>query len=134
MASFTTYDAKSCTIMIDGVYITGLSEDMVSGEKDEEFFSTAVGAQGDVVRSNINNDLGTITLTVQTTCPQKAFLTSLAKRDDTFPIWVINKALGERMGGTMANLKNYPSIERGTEAGDMEFEFQVFDYTVEQTK
>lgn len=131
---FATYDAKNCSVIVDGVYITGLSESMISCEKDEEFFSTSVGAQGDVVKSVTNNDLGTITVTVQSTCPQKAFLTSLAKRDEPFSIWIINKPLGERIGGTMANLKNYPSIEREAEAGDMEYEFQVFDYIVEETK
>jgi len=133
MAALTTYDAKDCTIKINNVYITQVGEDMVTGEKDEEFFTTSVGAQGDVVKSITNNDLGTITVTIQPTSPQKKFLFDLAKMKDTFPIWVANKALGERMGGTMANLKNYPSMERGAESQDLEFEFQVFDYTVEIT-
>ena len=42
----TAYNAKDCTVAIDDTYITGLSETFISGEKDEENFSTAVGAQG----------------------------------------------------------------------------------------
>lgn len=125
------YNAKDTTVMVDGVYITGLGEDMITGEKDEDFFSTSVGAQGDIVRSDINNSLGTITLTVQVTSPQKKFLMNLAKRTEPFPIWCNNKALDERMGGTMANLKTAPELSRGTEAEDMEFVFQVFDFVVE---
>ncbi len=125
------YDAKNTTILVDGVYITGLGEDMVTGEKDENLFETSVGAQGDVVKSVKNNSLGTITISIQTTSPQKKFLMSLAKRSDPFPIWCNDKVLGERMGGTKANLKTFPEFAKGAEAEDMEFVFQVYDFIVE---
>lgn len=131
MALVTSYDAKDTTVMIDGVYITALGEDMVTGEKDEEFSSPSVGAQGDIVINEVNNTLGTVSVSVQPTSPQKPHLLSLAKRKDPFPIWCVNKALGERFGGTKARLKNYPEMSRGSEAEDMSFEFQVYDYTVE---
>lgn len=126
-----SYNAKDCTVTVNNVYITGLGEDMVTGAKDEELFSTAVGAQGDVVVNEINNPLGTITLTVQATSPQKDMLLSLAKSGQTFPIWVINKSIGERFGGNEARFKNYPELVNGAEAEDREFEIQVFDYTVQ---
>lgn len=129
----TQYNAKDCVITVGDVYITGLGETMVTGEKDEEFFSTTVGALGDVVVNENNNPLGTITLTVQSTSPQKAFLIDLAKSRTIFPIWVVNKSIGERMGGNQASIKKYPSMEQGKEAGDREFEIQVFDYDVSAT-
>lgn len=125
------YNAKNTTVMVDGIYITGLGEDMVTGEKDEDFFETSVGAQGDVITSTINNKLGTITVSVQATSPQRKYLLSLARRTDPFPIWCCDKVLNERMGGTMAKLKTFPEFSRGAEAEDMEFVFQVFDFTVE---
>lgn len=125
------YNAKDTVVTVDGVYITGLAETMVTGEKDEEMFSTSVGAQGDVVVNETNNPLGTLTITVQATSPQKAYLIGLAKSGAIVPVWAANKTIGERMGGTMARLKNFPSIEEGAEAGDREFQFAVFDYTVE---
>lgn len=131
MINISRYNAKDCTVTVDGTYITGLGEDMVSGEKDEDYFTSVVGAQGDIVKSETNNTLGQITITVQVTSPQKAFLLGLANRTDFFPIWVTNKSLGERFGGTMASLLSAPSMSRGSEAEDMEFTFQVFDYTVE---
>lgn len=127
----TQYDAKDTSVVIDNVYITGLGEDMVSGEKDEDYFATSVGAQGDVVTSEINNKLGTVTVYVQPTSPQKAFLLSLAKRVEPFSLWAVNKKLGERFGGTKARLLSAPEMARGAEAEDMEFTFQVFDYDVE---
>lgn len=128
-----TYDAKDTSVVVDSTYITGLGEDMISAEKEEDFFTPSVGAQGDVVKSQINNPLGTMTIYVQPTSPQKGFLMGLAKRTDPFPIWAVNKKLGERVGGTMANLLTFPSINRGSEAEDMEFVFQVFDLTVDAT-
>ncbi|MCD8091032.1 MAG: DUF3277 family protein [Clostridiales bacterium] len=130
---FAAYDAKDTTVTVNSVNITGFAEDMLTIEKDEEFFSTSVGAQGDVVKSVINNSLGTATLTIQVTSPQYSTLMDLAKRTDTFPFWYTNKSIGERAGGTMANIKNYPSLDRGAEAGDVEFEFQIFDLTIENT-
>lgn len=127
----TNYNAKDCTILVDGVYITGVGEDMVTGSKDEEFFTSAVGAQGDIVVNEINNGLGTITLTVQATSPQKSMLLTLAKQGKAFPLWVSNKSIGERMGGTQARIKNYPELANGAEIDDREFEFQVFDFDVE---
>lgn len=127
----TNYDAKDTSVVIDGVYITGLGEDMVSGEKDEDLIAPSVGAQGDVIVNSINNPLGKITVTVQPTSPQKKFLMGLAKRNEPFSVWCVNKRLDERMGGTKAMMLSFPEVSRGAEAEDMEFVFQIMDYTVE---
>ena len=126
-----TYDAKDTTIVVDGVYITGLGEDMISAEKEEDFFEDSVGAQGDVVKSVINDTRGTVSIFIQPTSPQKAYLMSLAKRTEPFPLWAVNKKLGERIGGTKANLLSFPEFARGATAEDMEFVFRVFDLTIE---
>ena len=126
-----TYDAKNCTVTFAGVYITGLAESFINASKDEEFFSTSVGAQGDVVVSETNNDLGTITVTVQASSPQRSMLVESAKNGDTEALWVHDSSTNERVGGTKARIKNYPEIEKAAEGSDLEFEFQVFDYTVE---
>ena len=127
----TKYNAKDVVITVDGVFITGLGEDMVQGEKDEDNASVAVGAQGDVVVNETNNDLGTITLTLQGTSPQLPMLKKLARTKQIVPVWVNNKSLGEKMGGSKAIIKKTPSIEYGAELADREVEIQVMDYTVE---
>jgi hypothetical protein len=129
--AYTSYDAKDFAVVIDGVNITGLGEDMATGEKDEELNSFSVGAQGDVVESKINNTLGSLSVTVQRTCPQMSFLKGLANRTEPFPAWVTNKKLKERFGGSMAKLKSLPEAGAGAEAEDVTFEFQVIDYTSE---
>lgn len=130
MFSFTQYDAKDCTIIVDGVYITGLSEDMVEGNKNEDFVKMAVGAQGDVVSNRINNPLGTVKITIQTTSPQKKMLLDIAKTSRVVPVWVANKSIHERFGGSKAQIINYPDFKESAEAQDLEFEFAVGDYDV----
>ncbi len=129
----TRYNAKDCTIMVDNVYITGIGEDMVTFEKEEAFFEPVVGAQGDVIKSEVNNPIYTLTLTIQPTSPQKSFLLGKLGTADTFPVWVVNKSLGERFGGSMAAIQEMPSVERGAEASDMEFTFTIFDGVLEST-
>ena len=107
-----------------------MGETMVTGEKDEDSFTTAVGAQGDVVENEVNNPLGTITLTVQATSPQKAMLLELANSGEHVSVWVTNKSIGEQFGGTDCRVKKTPSLEHAAEAGEREFEIQAFDYTV----
>lgn len=128
---YAQYDAKDTTVTVDGVIITAFAEDMLSIEKDEDLFSTSVGAQGDVVKNIINNPLGTSTITVQRTSPQYDYLLEKAKQNEPFPFWYTNKKLGERAGGTKANVKKLPTVERGTEVGDVAFEFQLFDLVME---
>lgn len=125
--AFTRYNAKDTAIVVDGVYITGLGEDMWSFEKEEALAENVVGAQGDIVRSEINNSIYNATITVQTTSPQVNFLFSLKDRKEPFPLWMINKALGRREGGSMAMMSEMPEDALGAEAEDLEFVFTVYD-------
>lgn len=131
MAGITKYNAKDCVVTVDSVYITGLGEDMVTGEKDEDNVSAVVGAQGDVVVNETNDTLGTVKLTVQGTSPQLAFLKKLARTKAMFPIWVTNKALKEKFGGTKAMVRKSAAVGYGKELEDREFDIMVFDYTEE---
>lgn len=127
----TKYNAKDTVVAIDNFFVTGLSEDFITGERQEAFFNTAVGAQGDIVENEVNNTLGTINLTIQATSPQYKTMLQYARAGKHFPIWVTNKSIGERFGGTDARFTNFPSAEYGAEISDREFEVTVFDYDVE---
>ena len=127
MPNFARYNAKDTSVVVDGVYITCLGEDMVSIEKEEALAENIVGAHGDIVRSEVNNSFYNITITVQPTSPQLGFLLSLKNRTDPFPLWVINKALGVRAGGSQAMIGEMPEIALGSEAEDIEITFCVYD-------
>lgn len=126
-----TYNPKDTIVTISGVHLTGMGEDMVEFEFDEERFETAVGAQGDVVVNETNNKLATMTLTLQASSPQYPMCVQLAKTGTTFPVWGVNKSIGECFGGTKARFKNPPAIAYGTSLEDRELEIQVFDGVVE---
>lgn len=124
---FSKYNAKDTQIIVDGVYITGLGEDMWNFEKEEDYAEDSVGAQGDVVRNEINNPIHKATVTVQRTSPQFNFLRDLKKRTEPFSIWMINKALGSKEGGDKAMLASAPPSALGASAEDCEFVFTVYD-------
>lgn len=125
--SFSKYNAKDTSVVVDGVHITGLAEDFWSFEKEEAYAENEVGAMGDVCRSEVNNPLWTATITVQKTSPQAKFLRSLKDRTEPFPVWCINKSLGIREGGTQALVNEAPASELGATAGESEFTFTVYD-------
>lgn len=125
--AFATYNAKNSVITVNGVHITGLAEDFWSFEKEEGLAENAAGAQGDTVRSEINNPIWTATITVQTTSPQANYLLGLMNETEPFPIWNINKQLGRKEGGNVALMSEAPSDEHGSEAGELEFTFTVYD-------
>ena len=127
MANITRYNAKDTTVIVDNVYVTGLGEEMISYEKEEANSELIVGAQGDIIKSEINNSIYNLTLTVQPTSPQLKHLLSLKNRADTFPVWVINKALGVTLGGSKACINEMPEISLGAEAEDIEITFSVLD-------
>lgn len=127
---FSKYNAKDTTIIVDNTYITGLGEDMWSFEKAEDLAEDSVGAQGDVVRNEINNPIYNATISVQRTSPQYNFLRSLITRTEPFPIWMINKALGTKEGGSQALCTSVPASSLGTSAEDVEFGFTVYDGSI----
>lgn len=131
MAIVSKYNAKDCTITVDGVFITQLGEDMITFEKEESYFEPVVGAQGDIIKSEINNTLHTLSVTIQPTSPQLPYLIKLLGQSSTVPVWVTNKALGMRMGGSKANIAEMPSIELGSTASDIEISFTIFDGVLE---
>lgn len=126
------YNPNDTTLTIDGVYMTGLGEDMITFAFQEERFSPVVGAQGDVVVNETNNHLADMTVTIFPSSPQYAMCLEYARKGTVFPIWGVNKSIGERFGGTKARFKNPAEIGYGSELEAREFEITVFDGVVER--
>lgn len=125
------YNPNDTTVTIDGVFITGLGEDGISFEFEEERFGAVVGCQGDVVLNETNNKLATMTIAIQACSPQYSMMLDYARKGTVFPIWAVNKSIGERCGGTKARFKNPAAVAYGAELEDREFEILVTDGTVE---
>jgi len=125
------YNPNDTTITVNGVFITGLGEEMISFEFDEDQFEAVTGAQGDVVVNESNDKRATMTLTVQASSPQNSMLRDYAKKGTVFPIWGVNKSIGERFGGTKARIKKSAPITYGKSLEDRAYEIAVFDGVVE---
>ncbi|MNS43025.1 hypothetical protein D3C72_754190 [compost metagenome] len=124
----TTYDPKDLTVTVKGVFLTGFSESMAEFEKDEDSWSTKVGAQGDVVRSKVNNPLATLKITLLATSPQVAYLDGIAKSGELVPISVIyNGQPKESITITEGFVKKPASRTYGNEVEDREYEIQCMD-------
>jgi hypothetical protein len=131
--TITSYDAKNVTVIVDGVYITGFAEgSFVDCEKAEDTFQTSVGAQGDVGISEVNNPIGTITITLQQTSPSVSYLNRLAAYKRIVPVWVIsNNTPREKIGGTQARVLRPARATFSNNIESRAYQFQVFDYTQE---
>ena len=125
------YNPKDTSVTFDGIYVTGLAEDAIEFEFEEERGEAVVGCQGDVVFNESNNHLATFTISVMANSPQYKTMLDYARKGTMFPIWGINKSIGERFGGTKARFKNPAAIAYGTELEAREFEVLVFDGVVE---
>ena len=126
-----TYNPNDVTLTVDGVFTTGFGEDMIEFEFDEDRFESVVGAQGDVVVNETNNKLATLTVSLRASSPQYKMWLDYARKGTVFPVWGVNKSIGERFGGTKARFKNAAPVSYGAELEDREFEIAVFDGTVE---
>lgn len=130
-----SYNAKDCEVLITANgstwFVTGLGEDMISIEKEEALAENAVGAQGDVVSSVINNGIYNVTITVQATSPQFDNLFAL-KDVDFFGITINHTGLGIEFTGTKARILELPELALGAQAEDTEFAICVYDgqYTI----
>ncbi|TCZ76178.1 DUF3277 family protein [Paenibacillus albiflavus] len=126
------YDPKNTTVIVGGVYLTGLGEDMVEVDKDEDNQEAKVGAQGDVAVARINNNLGTIKVTLLSVSPQVSMLDRLANSGKLFPISVIYAGdPKETATATEAFVKKPATRSYGKEVADREYEIQALDLKFE---
>lgn len=131
--NISSYDAKNVTVTVDNVYITGYAENsFIECEKAEDTFQTSVGAQGDVGISEVNNPVGTITITLQQTSPSIDYLNGLAVSKKMVPIWVISQnEITEKIGGTKARVTKPAQASFSNAIEQRQFKITVFDYTQE---
>lgn len=127
MPQYSKYNAKDWSLQINGRYITGFDEDMFSWEKDEAYGEYVTGAQGDSMFNETNNDLHTLTITLQPTSPSANYLFDLMNSRTEFSVLAINKSLKKRLGGEHARVTEAPPVEAAAEGNPLEFTIQVAD-------
>jgi len=88
-----TYDPKKKNVSASGYNITGWAEGtfIKIARTTKEKFKKHVGATGEVSRTKVADNSGTVTLTLKQTSPANAFLFGLAKLDATWPLGIFSK-------------------------------------------
>lgn len=127
------YDVKKITVVVDGRYLTGFSEDdKVSAEREEETQIPHIDVDGDVDFSVNSNNSGIVTVPLKSTSPSVRYLNRLANARKVFPISVIDlNDNGVNASGTDAFVQKPVFPEKGKEISDAEFEIFVGDLTIE---
>ena len=133
--SLKTYDIKDVNLIIDGKVITGLGEGTpIQAEKNEDNFTTQVGAKGETTFSETHDKTGTITVSVKNTSPSYPYLVELANRRGenaviSAEIVDLNTNAVEA-GGNEARVLKPADMELGNEETEREFEIIVADFTM----
>lgn len=132
MPQVRTYDPKQIIITVGPYTITGFAEDtFLSIEPDGDGTTAVAGADGEVGRALSHNPLHTVTLTLLQTSPSNDFLSDMLARDRAsggrgiFPLYVRDLRGTTQFAASQAWVMNTPTIERGSEIGDQEWEIQA---------
>lgn len=89
-----TYSPKKVQVLVANQIITGFSEDdLVEIEKADDDFEKAIGADGEVARTQSADESGTVTISLMQTSASNDLLSTLRDTDklsgnDPFPVMV----------------------------------------------
>ncbi len=126
-----TYDSKYFKFIFGGSPAVGTNDgDFVSIEMDEDDWATSRGADGNVVRSNNQNVIATVTLTLQQTSPYNDYLSGIRKLDKVSGQGVKTLLVKDLLGTTKffskwAYIQKIANINRGIEAQGSEWTFKA---------
>lgn len=79
------YDPQRIVVSFRGNDLLGMMDGtFLTAERNEDAFTTAVGATGDVTRVRNRNRTGTVTVTIKAESPTNDLLSSIAQLDELF--------------------------------------------------
>lgn len=129
--SFEQYSPSNVKVTFSAVDLNSFAEGtFVEIERDEDGFTTYVGALGDVCRTRNLNRLAKITVTLMAHAPINTVLGSLAKIDEddateVYPIQVKDLSNNMLCYGAEAWIMKRPKIERAKDSGTIQWVFVV---------
>lgn len=127
------YDVKKVTVIVDGVFLTGFSENKkVSAKREEENHNPHISVDGEVEYSANHNDSGIISIPLKSTSPSIRYLNQLANERKIFPVSVVDlNTNGTNASGSQAVVQNPVLPEKGNKITEAEFEIHVGKLTIE---
>ncbi len=134
----TSYDFKSNDVVINGAVITGYADGTaIECTKNEDNFTTSIGAAGDVTFCETNDETGTVKITLKPTSPSCPLLDALAnKKGDAalFPMSVVSAYTNaSNVSGTKCRVMKPADKKEAPEEEAREYNIYVADYTVKPT-
>lgn len=141
MTLMASYDPKAMIIKLNGEDVYGFAEgDMVTVERNEEFFNIHQGTQGEISRAFIRNNSYRITIRLQHTSPFIQRLEnyktadSLLKVPPVMVFQVIDPSSYEQLFAAQCWIQADPSRNWGNEIGVREYQlFAAFGVTAPNT-
>lgn len=98
-----TYNSEEVQVIIGTRRIRGLAEgSFVSIDREADTFSKSVGSDGEVSRSKTNNRSGTISITLQNTSEDNAYLMGLHNTDENSGAGIVPAKVIDKNGTYVA--------------------------------
>ena len=130
MALFNTYSPELMTVAFNGINITGFMDGtFIEIERNEDGFTTHVGATGDVTRTRNLNRSGKVTLTLTQASPVNDLLAAMHLQDEIFGLSYGSLQIKDLSGNMTARahqawIMKTPKIERAKESGSCVWVFE----------
>jgi hypothetical protein len=129
------YDPKKVIITVAGVTITGLSDDFIECDRDEDSFMKRSGADGIVSRAKNPNRSGFINITLHTTSPSNSVLTGLVTVDEStgagvVPVVIKEVDTGSSLISAFAWVRRPAKVEYGKEVKDRQWTLDCADLDI----
>lgn len=131
-----TYDVKKLSIIVGTRPMTGLADGtVVTVRRNEDAFTTQIGADGEGVRSKTNNRSGQIELSLQQGSDDNAFLSEIAIADELANGGVVPILVKDNLGNSLyaaesAWIKKVPDSEFARETGTRTWVFETAQLNV----
>ncbi len=125
------FDFKKVTATFGPVILTEFAAgSSIKVARNEQAWTTQVGASGEATRSKSNNNTGTVTITLQQTSPSNKKLGTYARLDELSnsgkqPLMIVDQNGETVVACASAWIQKIPDIEYGPESSTREWVFET---------
>lgn len=136
MSTFHNYDPLKVTVSFDGVDIQGFADGaFVEVEREVDTWSKHVGATGDITRVRSRDRSGKIKIILMAASSSNDQMMALFLADELSGTGTGSFMLKDLSGNMRCNakdcwIKKPPKVERGKDAGNVEWELECGDLTI----
>ena len=122
-----TYDPNEAVLSVGGVPLSGFTDgSFIKVSRDEDAYTKAVGADGQVSRAKSANRSGSITITLKQTSVSNDVLSGFAQADEVGNAGLVPVLIKDLLGTTLVSsagtwIKKMADVDMGKELSDREW-------------